>query len=93
MIDRTAITDHETSASAERFVIVLRDAGGSEVNVGRRVAGLLKSALRAWHLRCVSVSDTTPEQQLAEARAEVLRLEAEVERLKRKARRREPATA
>jgi hypothetical protein len=68
---------------AERWVIILRDAGGSDQPAGRRVAGLLKAALRQWHLRCESVSTTTPSEQLTAARAEVLTLQREVARLRR----------
>lgn len=68
----------------ERWVIVLRDAGGSEQPVGRRVAGCLKAMLRGWKLRCVEVSETDLHNQLAASRAEVLELRAEVDRLRRR---------
>jgi len=68
----------------ERWVLVLRDAGGSEQPIGRRVAGLLKTMLRGWKLRVVSVASITPAEELEASRAEVLELQAEIGRLRRK---------
>jgi hypothetical protein len=69
----------------ERWCVVLVSAPGSEVPIGRRVAGFLKSALRAWKLRCLEVSNRTPTEQLAAAREENARLhrlvEAQAERI------------
>ncbi len=74
--------DPHDAGQAERWVIVLRDAGGSEQPLGRRVAGCLKAMLRAWRLRCESCSTTSLLEQLAASRTEVLHLQAEIERLK-----------
>lgn len=58
----------------ERWVLVLADAGGSEVPISRRIAGVLKSMLRGWRLRCIECSATTLPEQLAAAREENARL-------------------
>jgi len=70
-------------AEADRWVIVLRDAGGSEVQVGRRVAAMLKRCLRDWRLRCIEASERTPDEQLAAARDEILELRRRLERAER----------
>jgi hypothetical protein len=60
---------------AERWCVVLVSVPGSEVPIGRRVAGLLKSALRGWKLRCIEVSNRTPTEQLAAVLEENARLQ------------------
>ena len=77
----------------ERWILVLADAGGSEVAVGRRVAGLLKAALRRWKLRCLECTATTPAEQLARLRDEVLTLRRELEKARKAARRRKRCPA
>ncbi len=62
-----------SDALSERWVLVLRDAG-SEIPVAMRMKALLKRAGRDWKFRCCSLSSTTPSEQLAASRAEVLRL-------------------
>lgn len=68
-------------------MIVLRAEPGHDVPVEQRVKRWLKSGLRGYGIRCESVSSTTPEEQLAASRAEVLRLQEQVERLTRSAKR------
>jgi hypothetical protein len=50
----------------ERFEIVLAAQAG-EVPPAGRLKGLLKAALRAWGLRCLSVRDVTPPQGTPQA--------------------------
>lgn len=76
---------------AERWVIILRDAGGSEQPIGRRVAGLLKSALRAWKLRCIEASSMTLDEQVQRLRAELAEVREQLRKAQRP-RKREAAT-
>ncbi len=58
------------------FTVVITDAG-SDIPIGRRLAGWLKSGLRSWKLRCVqgtAVDVDALSGRLAAAEAEVIRL-------------------
>ena len=72
MVKDTANADDE---KPEAWVLVLVPFGESEVPAGRRVAQLLRTAKRRHGLRCIEVSERTPDEQLQAARAEVIRLQ------------------
>ena len=79
-----ANTDRSPPASAdERWVIVVVPEA-SEVPAGRRVAQLLRTAKRRHGLRCIEVSERTPDEQLQAARAEVIELRRQLEQAKRR---------
>ena len=74
MQNGTAIDEPHASASAERWVLVVR-------GTPRAMRRWLKSALRGYGIRCEDVTTTTPAEQLAASRAEVLALRAELDQL------------
>ncbi|HXD86056.1 MAG TPA: hypothetical protein VN641_06165 [Urbifossiella sp.] len=72
-------------------MLVLRDAGETDLPFEVRLRALLKAALRSWHLRCESVQRLTIAAELARSRDECLRLAEENAKLRRRLKRREKA--
>lgn len=74
----------EADTTAERWCLVFVAEAGP-VPPGRRVAQVLRFAKRRQGLKCIEVSATTLHEQVERLKVEVLELQAEVDRLRRKA--------
>ena len=84
MIDNAASTEPATSATAERWALLVRpEPGEREAPFEVRIRRWIKCGLRGFGIRLVEATATTLPEQLASAREEIVRLRLELEKAKR----------